>query len=316
MMIPTIDHFIGQQEAVKRFKVALDSSWNDTVRLPHMLFVGPPGCGKTMLASIAAKEMAVEMHERLAQVLNTPGALNGLLIQAEEKQIIFLDELHELHPVNQTVLYRAMENSQVTVCGYGERTFNLELNNFTLIGATTDEHRLLPPLRDRFKVILPFQHYDDDALAKIIIQRSRLQGLEIDVAIAPEIAQRSRGTPRLAIRLLESCHRFARSRGDNQITMEHFQATVELDGIDPLGLGPDEQRFIKYLTERRGEAVRLFTIEATLGIHRQTLSQVIEPFLLRRGLIDRKNEGRVITDRGIEHVEQLEALAAATGEQS
>jgi len=307
-LIPTISHWIGQDDAIRRFKVALEASWNDGTRLPHMLFVGCPGTGKTLLAHIAAKEMGVEIHERIAQVVNFPGALNGLLLQAKDKEIVFLDEIHELFPPAQIVLYRAMEGQKISLRTNGDNTLNMPLQDITIIGCSTDEFRLLSPLRQRFKIVIPFTTYDDDSLARITLQRAQLMNLNIEPEIATQIAKRSRGTPRLAIRLLESCQRYARSQGEDNITMHHFEQTVLLDGIDSLGLGPDEQRIVNYLTIQAGKPVRLFTLEAVTGVHRRTIQEVIEPFLIQQGLIERAPQGRVITEKGIRHVESSKQL--------
>ena len=301
-MIPTISHWVGQDDAIRRFKVGLEAAWNDGTRLPHMLFVGGPGLGKTLLAQLAAKEMGVAMHERLAQVVTDMGLMNGLLLNAGDKEIVFLDEIHELLPQNQTVLYRAMEGGQISLYGRDKSTLNMPLKDITVIGATTDEYRLLSPLRDRFKMILPFVEYDTEALATITLQNARLRGIEMAEQVASRISERSRGTPRWAIRLLESCHRFARSRGDERITMKHFEQTVALDGIDALGLGPDEQRYLRFLAERSGDPVRLFTIESALGIHRRTIQSVIEPFLVKSRLVERHTNGRTITEAGLLHL--------------
>lgn len=310
-MVPTIDHVLGQDDVIRRFRVALEASWNDGSRLPHMLFTGGPGLGKTMLAHLAAKELGVNLHERLAQVVNTPGSLNGLLLQAKDKDVVFLDEVHELLPSTQTLLYQSMEGRHISVRASNERTLTMPLRDLSVIAATTDEYKLLGPLRDRFKIILPFTTYDDESLAKIVGQRAQLTGIQIDNGVAQEISKRSKGTPRLGIRLLESCHRYARSRGDENITMDHFEATVALDNLDTLGLGPDEQRFIKFLMKRRGEPVRLFSIEAAIGVHRRTIADVIEPYLLRKGLIERMPQGRVITEQGIRHVQDAKQVQPA-----
>ena len=240
--------------------------------------------------------------------INYPGALNGLLLQAKDKEIVFLDEIHELFPPAQTQLYRAMEGQQISLRTNGDNTLNMPLQDFTIIGCTTDEYRLLSPLRQRFKIVIPFSTYDDDSLARITLQRAQLMNLNIDPEIATQIAKRSRGTPRLAIRLLESCQRYARSQGEDNITMHHFEQTVLLDGIDSLGLGPDEQRIVNYLTIQAGKPVRLFTLEAVTGVHRRTIQEVIEPFLIQQGLIERAPQGRVITEKGIRHVESSKQL--------
>ena len=206
-----------------------------------------------------------------------------------------------------------MEGQQISLRTRDERTLTMPLKDFTIIGATTDEYRLLSPLRQRFKLSIPFTIYDEDSLARITLQRAQLTNLNIEPEIATQIAKRSRGTPRLAIRLLESCQRYARSQGDENVTMRHFEETVVLDGIDELGLGPDEQRFIKYLMKRPGRPVRLFCIEAAIGVHRKTISDVIEPFLIREGLIERTPQGRVITERGIHHVEESGEVQPVSG---
>lgn len=301
-MVPTVNHWVGQHEAIQRFRVALEASWNDGTRLPHMLFVGGPGLGKTELAHVAAREMGVTLHERIAQVVSSRGAMNGLLLQAADKDIVFLDEIHELPPHVQTILYRAMEGSQLSIQGRVSQTMAMPLKDFTVIGATTDEFRLLGPLRDRFKLILPFIAYDVDSLTTITLQRARTMGIALDRLLGVEIATRSKGTPRLAIRLLESCHRFTRSRGDDRITQRHLEQTLSLDGLDSLGLGPDEQRYLRFLAEHNGDPVRLFTIESALGIHRRTIQWVIEPFLVKSGLIERRTQGRAITDAGLRHL--------------
>ena len=301
-MVPTINHWVGQDEAIRRFRVALEASWNDGTRLPHMLFVGGPGLGKTELAHLAARELGVVLHERLAQVVSSMGAMNGLLLQAGEKEVVFLDEIHELPPNVQTVLYRAMEGGQLSLQSCESQTMAMPIKDITVIGATTDEFRLLAPLRDRFKIVLPFVSYDVDSLATITVQRARMMGIEIDQNLGAEIAKRSKGTPRLTIRLLESCHRYARSKGDDRITLEHFEQTVALDGLDSLGLGPDEQRYLRFLAERHGEPVRLFTIESALSIHRRTIQSIIEPFVVKSGLVERHAQGRIITEAGLLHL--------------
>jgi len=267
-----------------------------------MLFVGGPGLGKTELAHLAAREMGVRLRERLAQVVGDMGALNGFLLSASEKDIVFLDEIHELPANAQTILYRAMEGQKIFLQKRDKRTIKMPLSDFTVIGATTDEFRLLTPLRDRFKVILPFVEYSSESLTTITVQRARTMDIALDEHIGNEIARRSKGTPRLAIRLLESCHRYARSKGDDRITLEHFKATVILDGIDSLGLGPDEQRYLRFLAGRNGDPVRLFTIESALGIHRRTIQAVIEPFIVKMGFVERHSQGRVITEAGLRHL--------------
>ena len=312
-MVPTINHWVGQTNAIRQFRTALEASWNDGVRLPHMLFVGLPGLGKTELAFVARAEMAVKMHTRLAQVVNTAALMNGLLLQAADKEIVFLDEIHELPPANQTLLYTAMQGCRITVQSKENQTLTMPLNDLTIIGATTDEYKLLPPLRDRFKMVLSFVPYDVKALTTITLRRAQLMAVEIQERVALEIAKRSRGTPRLAIRLLESCQRFARSQGDENITIEHFAQTMVIDQIDSLGLDANAVRYLKCVASRNGSAVRLFNIEAAIGVHRRTIQTVIEPFLIRMGLVERVSTGRAITQRGMEHLDGVTETGAAEG---
>lgn len=304
-MVPTINHWLGQPEVIARFKIALEAAWNDAKPLPHMVLVGPPGTGKTELAHLAAREMGVNIHERLAQTLMSPGAVNALLLEAQDKELVFIDEVHELQPLFQTTLYRAMEDRQVFVRGRDNKTMAMPLNNITVCAATTDMYSLLPPLRDRFKVILPFSFYDVDSLTEIAKQ----QAAQMEIAITPEIARavasRSRGTPRLSIRILEACHRYARSKGDTEVTQQHFAATIRLEGLDDLGLGPDEQRYIRYLAKKQ-DPVRLTTLESALGVHRKTLQTVIEPFLVRANLIERSDKGRCLTEEGLRHLKLVD----------
>ena len=299
---PTLDHFRGQPEVVARLRVALEAAFNDGTGLPHMLFTGPPGLGKTSLAHIIANEVAVTLHERIGQVLSNMSAVNGLLLQAAEKDIVFIDEAHEMPNSCQTLLYRAIEDQAIFIETTKGDTMKVPVQRFTLVMATTDEYALLPPLRDRCKLILPFSFYSPEALAHIAIQRANMLNIRLDHGVAVEIGKRSRGTPRLAIRLLEACHRYARSLGDDGIERHHFDKTVMLEQIDAKGLGRTERIYLLYLAARLGETVRLHTLESVLGIHRRTIQTVIEPFLVREGFIERMASGRCITPAGIEHL--------------
>lgn len=246
--------------------------------------------------------MAVLLHERIGQTLFMSTALNGLLAEADDGDIVFIDEIHELPAYAQTLLYKGMEERKIFVEGPGDKSIAIPTSDFCLIAATTDEYALTSALRDRFKIILPFSYYDVDSLATITAQRAQMMRIVLDPAVPPQIAVRARGTPRLAIRLLESCHRYARSRGDEHVTLRHFEETVAMEDIDSLGLGTYEQGYLQVLADRQGESVRLFTLEAALGVHHRTIQTIIEPFLIRAGLIERRQDGRVITQAGLRHL--------------
>jgi len=301
--LPTLDHFTGQEDVTARLKVALEASWADHTPLPHMLVTGPPGCGKTTLARIVARELQVELHERIGQVLDNMGTVNGLLMAAQPRSIIFIDEAHELPRHCQTLLYRAMEHQMIFVQTTNTyETLKMKVNAFSVMLGTTDAYSLLAPLRDRCPLQLQFSYYATEALTRILLQRAAMMKCPMETEVAASIAHLSRGTPRIAVRLLESCLRVARSQGAERITRDHFKTMVVLEQLDSVGLNRDEQRYLRYLADRPGEQVRVGTLESALGIHCRTLMHVIEPFLLRLSFIERAPGGRLITEAGLEHV--------------
>ena len=223
-------------------------------------------------------------------------------MEPKDKDILFIDEIHELNPSVQTTLYRAMENGEVFLDGSKSKSRVMKISSYTIIGATTDEYRLLKPLRDRFKLVLPFKFYPSEELAILLKQRAKQLGWVMeDESIFEQIAARSKGTPRIALKILESAKRYARSQGSKTISIEHFTAACLLEGLDSLGLGPVERDYLTMLSESK-EPIRLNVLASRMGLPKKTLSDTVEGFLMRIGLILKTDKGLMITPEGIEHM--------------
>lgn len=235
-------------------------------------------------AKVIAAELAVECHEVLSQSIKNAGDLNAVLLAAKEKDVVFLDESHELPKQQQTALYLALDQRKIVLTGSGRTPTSIPIAQFTLLLATTDEFSLLQPLRDRMKLVLRFQFYSVEELTILVKQRSQALRWNVDEEVLMLIAERSRGIPRLGLRLLQSCRRVCRSEGKLKITQDHLERACQLEGIDALGLGPVEQQYLMILSERD---TRLNVIASRLGLPARTVSQVTEPFLLRAGLISK-----------------------------
>jgi Holliday junction DNA helicase RuvB len=285
----SLNHIVGQRSVVEQVRVAIEAAFADSKKFDHALLVGPPGLGKTQIASVIACEMATDLHEVLGQSIKTPADLNGVLLAAQDKQIVHFDEIHEMKKEFQTALYRAVEERKLFVQGRSSRVQNIPLSDFTVLLSTTDEFSVLAPLRDRMKLLLRFEFYSVEELTTILRQRSQALRWKVEDEVLPLIAQRSRGTPRLALRLLQSCRRVCRSEGKSTITLTHLGKACQLEGIDVLGLGPVEQAYIQILAD--GDS-RLNVIASRLGLPARTVSQVTEPFLLRAGLIIKDDQSR------------------------
>ena len=300
-----LEQFIGQKQVVARIKVALEAAWNDGVRLPHMLLTGPPGLGKSQLASILANEMGSELYEQLGQNIFSPSDLHGFLVNPMDREVALIDEIHELCPTAQTTLYRCMENNQIFLGGTEfQNPKKVKTANFTLLAATTDPHQLLQPLLDRFKLLLTFDYYSNSELEVLLEQRCKHLGWPIEEAIFPLIAARSRGTPRIALRLLESVRRTARSLNEDVITLKHFEITCNLENLDHLGLGAVERKYLEILAEHSQSSrfVRLNVVASIMGIPEKSIARNIESYLLRIGLITKTDGGRQLTQKGIDYL--------------
>jgi Holliday junction DNA helicase RuvB len=298
----SLRHLIGQRSVVDQVKVALDASQMDGQSFPSTLCVGAAGCGKTQVAKVIAAEMGSDFHEVLGQAIASPADFNALLLGAKDRDVCLIDEAHELEKEFQTALFMAIDQKRVFLQGgtIGRIPQSIPLADFTLLLATTDEYRLLLPLRDRMKLTLRFEFYQADDLVELLRQRSRALGWLVDDKVYFPIAERSRGTPRLALRLLQSCRRVCRSEGKNGITLDHLERACSLEQLDFLGLGPTEQQYLRVLAEG---ASRLNVIGSRLGMPSRTVAEVTEPFLIRTGLVIKDDQGRrQLTAKGREHL--------------
>ena len=303
----SLAHLIGQKSVVDQVRVGLDAAHEDEKKFDHALLVGPPGAGKTQCAKIIAAEMATDFHEVLGQAITSPADLNAVLLAATDKAIIFIDEAHELDRGFQTALYLALDQRKVFLQGNrsGRAPQSIPLNDFTLLLATTDEFQLLAPLRDRMRLHLRFDFYGVDDLVELVRQRSQGLNWNLDEKVLAPIAQRSKGNPRLALRLLQSCRRVSRSEGARKITMAHLKKACALEEIDELGLGPVEQQYLRILLEGPN---RLNVIASRLGLPTRTVAEVTEPFLIRVGLVMKDDQGkRNLTAEGRNHLSKSRA---------
>lgn len=305
----SISHIIGQRSVVDQVKVGLDAAFADNRKFDNALLVGPPGCGKSAMAAVIAAEMATDFIEVLGQSISGPAELNALLLRATDKAVVHIDECHELKKEFQTALYLAVDKRTIFIGGSkGGSPQGIPIANFTLLLSTTDEYDLLQPLRDRMRLLLRFQFYSVEELALVLKHRCRGLGWSVQEELLPLIAARSRGTPRLALRLLQASHRVCRAEGESTITLMHLRRACELEGLDELGLGPTEQQYVRLLSK---SAIRLNVLASALGLPTRTVSQVVEPFLIRSGLVTKDDQGRrQLTALGYEHVTKPRPLSA------
>ena len=287
----SVRHLIGQPGVTEQIVVALDSAQQDNRKFDHALLVGFPGGGKTTTAQIIAAEMGTEFLEVLGQSINSVADLNALLLQATDRAVVFIDEAHELDKTFQTALYLALDQRRVLLQGNrrGSTPIAVPIKDFTLLLASTDEFQLLQPLRDRMRLVLRFQFYQPEDLAQIVRHRTRALGWEVEDSVLPQIAQRSRGTPRLALRLLQAARRVVRAGGESVVTVAHLERACQLEQIDDLGLGPTEQQYLGILLEG---PTRLNMLASRLGLPVRTVAEVTEPFLIRVGLVVKDDQGK------------------------
>ncbi len=301
-----LDEFIGQAKARANLKVFIESARRRGEAMDHTLFHGPPGLGKTTLAQIMARELGVNFRMTSGPVLAKAGDLAAILTNLEARDVLFIDEIHRLNPVVEEVLYPALEDFELDLVigeGPAARTVRIELQPFTLVGATTRLGLLTTPLRDRFGIPTRLEFYSTDELNEIVTRGARLMSIPIDAEGAREIAKRARGTPRIAGRLLRRVVDFAVVEGDGRITHGIADGALTRIGVDHLGLDGADRRYMMMIAENyAGGPVGIETMSAALSESRDALEEVIEPYLLQQGLIQRTPRGRMLAQKAWAHL--------------
>ena len=301
----TLDQYIGQAKAKENLKIYIEAAKGRGESLDHVLFFGPPGLGKTTLAGIIANEMGTHMKVTSGPAIAKPGEMAAILSNLQEGDILFVDEIHRLNRQVEEVLYPAMEDYVIDIMigkGSSARSIRLDLPKFTLVGATTRAGLLSAPLRDRFGVIHHLEFYTVDELKTIIINAAKKLNVEIDEAGAFELARRSRGTPRLANRLLKRVRDFAEVKYDGKISKEVASFALDLLEVDKLGLDQNDRNILMTMIEKfQGGPVGLDTLAAAIGEDAGTIEDVYEPYLVKNGFIIRTPKGRMVTDLAYGH---------------
>tara|TARA_B100001115_G_scaffold179001_1_gene169211 strand:+ start:121 stop:1140 length:1020 start_codon:yes stop_codon:yes gene_type:complete len=297
--------FIGQQELIENLKVYIKAALKRTESLDHVLLFGPPGLGKTTLAKIISKEMKVNFKMSSGPVLEKAGDLAGMLTNLDSQDVFFIDEVHRLRTVIEEYLYSAMEDYSIDIIldkGPNSRSVVLNLNPFTLVGATTQLGKLTSPLRDRFGVILRLDYYSTNELVQIILRSSKILKIKIDKMGAEEIAKRSRGTPRVANRILKRARDFAEVESDGVITYEIADRCLSRIGIDSNGLDDMDRRILNAVIDKfSGGPVGVESLSVAISEDSVTIEEVYEPYLIKEGYIQRTTRGRIALDKAYKY---------------
>ena len=302
----TLDDYIGQQKAKENLKIYIEAAKARGESLDHVLFYGPPGLGKTTLAGIIANEMGTHMKVTSGPAIGKPGEMAAILSNLQEGDVLFVDEIHRLNRQVEEVLYPAMEDYAIDIMigkGATARSIRLDLPKFTLVGATTRAGLLSAPLRDRFGVVHHLEFYTVEEVKTIILHSALTLGVEIDEEGAYEMARRSRGTPRLANRLLKRVRDFAQVKYDGRISKEVASFALDLLEVDKMGLDQNDRNILMTMIGKfAGGPVGLDTLAAAIGEDAGTVEDVYEPYLVKNGLINRTPKGRVVTELAYQHL--------------
>lgn len=302
----TLSEYIGQEKAKKNLKVYIEAAKSRNEPLDHVLFYGPPGLGKTTLAAIIANEMGTNLKITSGPAIEKPGEMAAILNSLQERDVLFIDEIHRLNRQVEEVLYSAMEDYAIDVVigkGASARSIRLDLPKFTLVGATTRAGLLSAPLRDRFGVIHRLQFYTTNELKEIIMRSGHVLDVKIEEEGAMEMARRSRGTPRIANRLLKRVRDYAQVRYDGVITVKVAREVLDLLEVDKLGLDQGDRLILETIIQKfSGGPVGLETLAASIGEDTGTLEDVYEPYLIQNGLLQRTPRGRIATMEAYTHL--------------
>lgn len=301
-----LDEYIGQKAVTDNLKVFIEAAKLRGEPLDHVLFYGPPGLGKTTLAGIIAKELGVDIRITSGPAIERAGDLAAILTNLNENDVLFIDEIHRLNRSVEEVLYSAMEDYALDIIigkGPSARSIRLDLSKFTLIGATTRAGSLSAPLRDRFGVMAKFESYTTDELMTIVRRSAGLLGIQADEESLREMAMRSRGTPRVANRMLKRVRDFSQVEGNGTIDIDITKKALEALGVDMLGLENIDREILRVIIERfNGGPVGIDTIAASMGEEKVTIEDVYEPYLIQQGLLHRTPKGRVVSKEAYEHL--------------